>query len=472
MLWSGGAESDLRIAATHARYPDPDWQQREFLASTDERFRPVSVSFGPDGALYVADFYRGIIQDHVFISDQLRAQVEERKLARPPGMGRIWRIVPEQAAANSSTIVDLGAADTPALVAALGHTNGWQRDTAQRLLLARTGKDVRSLLIEALESGSKWQQVHALWTLETRGELTRALALTAARSNNAELARQALAAGAGLFRARDSLALLKLREDDQRYQQAAIDLLALHNNKRKVREQLIERIQSGADKPYVLAGLRAAARGQESEVVLALQSASSAPQVELLAQQMLGNGLADSSAQLALLDALAATAKQEETQWSRAVLNGLFAATRTDSFERVLLPSPHPLFASDSALPLWPAIARARQAFTWPDDELAAQLLPLTTEQERRRALGADYFQARCATCHGADGAGVTGLAPALVDSPWVTSNTERLTRVVLHGLQGPIEVNGDAWNGVMPGHAGVPEFTDEVASGLLTFLP
>jgi len=467
-----GAEEELRLKAKHTRYPDPDWQKREFLASTDERFRPVSVGFGPDGALYVADFYRGIIQDHVFISEQLRAQVEQRKLARPPGMGRIWRIVPEQVAANSSASVDLGAAETQALVAALGHTNGWQRDTAQRLLLARTGEEVRSLLVEALESGSKWQQVHALWTLETRGELTRALALAAARSNNEELARQALAAGAGLLRARDALALIEREVDDERYQQAAIDLLALHNDKRKVRLKLLELMQSRAANPYTMAALRAASRGQEIKMLLALKANAAADQIKSLAQQMLGNGLTAGSAQVALLDALAdSTTTASQTDWSKAVMAGLFAATRASSFERVLLPAAHPLFASDSALPLWPAIARARQAFTWPDDQLLAQMQPLTSEQERRRVLGAKYFQQRCATCHGAQDTGIAALAPPLVDSPWVTTNTERLTRVVLHGLQGAIEVNNDTWTGVMPGHAAVPEFTDEVASGLLTFL-
>lgn len=470
-----GAEDRLPRSAEHVRYPDPDWQQREFLASSDERFRPVSVGFGPDGALYVADFYRGIIQDHVFISEQLRTQVQERKLARPPGMGRIWRIVPESAdreleAAENAAVLDLGAANDAELVLALGHSNGWHRDTAQRLLLVRAGKGVKQLLLTALETGSKWQQVHALWTLEGRGELSRAAALAAARSDNGELARQALAAGAGLLRANDALALLKRRVEDERYQQAAIDLLARHNQKRKVRLTLLELMLTRTDNPYAMAGLRAASRGQEAEILLALRPESSATHIEPLAAQMLNSALSQNSAQVALLDGLDA-ATDADMDWSRAILRGLYAATRVTGFERVVLPKPHRLFASDSARELWPAIARARLAFTWPNDELPPQLPPLTAEQKRRSALGASYFAERCATCHGTDGAGITGLAPALVDSPWVTTNTERLVRVVLHGLQGEIEVNEASWNGVMPGHAGVPEFTDEVASGLVTYL-
>ncbi|MCH9662386.1 MAG: cytochrome c, class I, partial [Gammaproteobacteria bacterium] len=82
------AQEGLTLSTQHQLYPHTKWQQVEFLASTDERFRPVDVQLGPDGALYVVDFYRGIIQDHYFLSDQLRAQALERQLDKPLGMGR------------------------------------------------------------------------------------------------------------------------------------------------------------------------------------------------------------------------------------------------------------------------------------------------------------------------------------------------------------------------------------------------
>ena len=504
LVLQSDAESTLMLSATHARYPDPNWQQREFLASTDERFRPVSLGFGPDGALYVLDFYRGIIQDHVFISEQLRAQVEARQLARPPGMGRIWRIVADRAVAAGKPGFDLGAQSNATLVETLGHSNGWQRDTAQRLLLARTDSDVRRLLIAALrDKRSKraqpvaaleptdWRQVHALWTLAGRDELTRALALAAARSDNAELARQELQAGANLFRARDVLALLDVRKADARYQQAAIDLLALHNASKPIRQRLLRLLQTSADNPYQLAALRAAARGQETKILLALRPTATSTGwnteleeptqlLEKLAQQLLHGqamtGVSQNPHDLRpLLDALAHT-EANQINWSKAILRGLFAATRSNDFARIELAQSHALFAQSDPVSLvgadlWPAIARARQAFTWPDDQLLAELRPLTADQERRRVLGEAYFLSRCATCHGADGAGISGLAPELAASPWLHGNTERLVRVLLHGLRGPIEVNGTIWDSVMPGHSGVAEFSDEVASGLLTYL-
>jgi hypothetical protein len=70
----------------------------EFLTSTDERFRPVNACNGPDGALYLVDMYRGIIQHQSFLTHYLIANIQARKLEQPFNMGRIWRIVPEGSA--------------------------------------------------------------------------------------------------------------------------------------------------------------------------------------------------------------------------------------------------------------------------------------------------------------------------------------------------------------------------------------
>ena len=72
-------------------YDDERWGEREFLASTDERFRPVDVTVGPDGALYVVDMYRGIIQQADFMTDFLRKESLRRDLEQPINLGRIYR---------------------------------------------------------------------------------------------------------------------------------------------------------------------------------------------------------------------------------------------------------------------------------------------------------------------------------------------------------------------------------------------
>src|SRR5213075_3224545 len=109
------------------------YDNAEFLASTDERFRPVFLSNAPDGTFYVVDMYRGIIQDRASTTVYLRDHIVSRKLDQPTGLGRIYRVV------HQTTRLDTGApfaSATPAqLVEALSHPNGWRRDTAQRLLV-------------------------------------------------------------------------------------------------------------------------------------------------------------------------------------------------------------------------------------------------------------------------------------------------------------------------------------------------
>src|SRR6185437_16315570 len=62
----------------------------EFLTSTDERFRPVNVTTGPDGALYIVDMYRGILEHERFLTNYLIKNIEQRKLVAPIHRGRIY----------------------------------------------------------------------------------------------------------------------------------------------------------------------------------------------------------------------------------------------------------------------------------------------------------------------------------------------------------------------------------------------
>ena len=69
------------------------YQKGEFLASTDERFRPVNLFSAPDGTIYVVDMYRGVVQDVQFQTDYLKDYIVKHQLELPVGNGRIWRVV-------------------------------------------------------------------------------------------------------------------------------------------------------------------------------------------------------------------------------------------------------------------------------------------------------------------------------------------------------------------------------------------
>ena len=137
----------------------------EFLASTDERFRPVYLSNAPDGTLYIVDAYHGIIQHKGFITEYLRDQILSRKLDQPSGHGRIYRVVHDTT--KRDTPPALSKATPAQLVDVLAHPNGWRRDTAQRLLVERGGRSVVPALKDRAESAPDWRtRLHALWTLD------------------------------------------------------------------------------------------------------------------------------------------------------------------------------------------------------------------------------------------------------------------------------------------------------------------
>ena len=110
----------------------PNDANREFLASSDNWFRPTMLKTGPDGALWIADMYRAVIEHPEWIPDDWEKRLDLRAGSE---QGRIYRVYPVDK--KPRPIPRLDKLDTSQLVAALESPSGWQRDTAQRLLLHR-----------------------------------------------------------------------------------------------------------------------------------------------------------------------------------------------------------------------------------------------------------------------------------------------------------------------------------------------
>jgi mono/diheme cytochrome c family protein/glucose/arabinose dehydrogenase len=151
------------------------YERGEFLASTDERFRPVFIANAPDGTIYIADMYRGIIEHRISITVYLRDQILSRKLDQGTGYGRIYRVVHDLPAVAQDARTGMTTRDAPSglakasperLVELLSHPNGWWRDTAQRLLVERNATSAVPALRKAAESGDARTRLHALWTLD------------------------------------------------------------------------------------------------------------------------------------------------------------------------------------------------------------------------------------------------------------------------------------------------------------------
>jgi putative membrane-bound dehydrogenase-like protein len=149
----------------------------EFLASPDAWFRPVDLANGPDGALYVVDMYRAVIEHPEWVPAELKNRPDERDGS---DRGRIYRITSDQSAGSKpiSTAQSRMERSNPAdLIARLAHPDSWQRDTAARLLLERQDKEDTALLIEATKaSASPLARLRAYWLLQGLGADVRILA--------------------------------------------------------------------------------------------------------------------------------------------------------------------------------------------------------------------------------------------------------------------------------------------------------
>jgi putative membrane-bound dehydrogenase-like protein len=144
-----------------------DEQNVEFLASTDNWFRPVQFANASDGCLYVLDMYREVIEHPWSLPPGIKKHLD---LNAGNDKGRIYRIVPEKFRRRG--LVQLGKATTAELVQTLEHLNGWHRDTAARLLYERQDKSAAPPLREIAERSANYlARVHALYALAGLGEL-------------------------------------------------------------------------------------------------------------------------------------------------------------------------------------------------------------------------------------------------------------------------------------------------------------
>jgi nitrite reductase (NO-forming) len=100
------------------------------------------------------------------------------------------------------------------------------------------------------------------------------------------------------------------------------------------------------------------------------------------------------------------------------------------------------------------------------DASTAMQMGALTKEQQI--AAGKALYAGTCSACHQESGAGLEGVFPPLAKSDYLMADAKRSLSVVLHGLHGPITVNGKAFNSVMPP---MSQLNDDEIANILTFV-
>lgn len=237
--------------------------QPDFLKSDDPWFRPVDIKLGPDGCLYVADFYNRIIGHY---------EVPLNHPGRDKERGRIWRIVYRgtdgKAKAPAPPRSDWTKAAVLDLVADLGHPNLVVRMTATNQLAERGGEDVVQAVRQAMKpETSPFQRRHGLWVLERLGKLPDEILTAAIGDIDAGVRVHAMR----VLSERKELAPVwrkrvfdRLNDPDAFVQRAAVDALGRHPSPDNIRPLLTLRRAVPKDDTHLLHTVRMALRDQFS----------------------------------------------------------------------------------------------------------------------------------------------------------------------------------------------------------------
>lgn len=389
---------DIKTTAEHA------WDDKEFLASTDEGFRPVNLYNGPDGAMYVVDMHRGIVEYAAFSTPYYNRGIAAKKLDTLQHAGRILRIKNQDKGLEK--IPKLEKMSPSELVGLFNSKKGWLRDRAQQLLIFGQHKSVvPELKSLAQNSGNAISAIHALHTLNGLDELTFDFIQKIAASQHPMLTAHAL------------LLLRKFNET-----QNVLPMTELVNN-------LISRNDKMTDL-YVAVSL-----GPWVEI----SNHTFFPALLKLSQRYSDRGIYQ--------EAIVTSLKGLEEEFEP-----LSQSKAKGSPDNIL----HDLLTNTMR------------------NKKEGKMNSIYIEQKASknpRAHGMALFRSTCAACHSVTGEGIEHLAPPLDRSQYVHGSSKKLAMIILHGLEGPIHVDGQSqkFNGSMPNFAN--NFSDKEIADIITYL-
>jgi putative heme-binding domain-containing protein len=233
-------------------------EQPDFLTCDDPWFRPVDLKLGPDGAIYVADFYNRIIGHY---------EVPLTHPGRDHERGRIWRIVYRGPDGNGKPMAfraDWNKATIAELVGDLANPNLVVRMKAMSQLVQRGGADVIEAVKRVMQPTSEpTQRVHGLWVLERLHALDDRLLETAFHDSESGVrvhAMRILAARTEMTASQRRQAELALRDPEAFVQRTAAEALGRHPSAESLVALLALRHEVPADDTHLLYVVRKALR--------------------------------------------------------------------------------------------------------------------------------------------------------------------------------------------------------------------
>ncbi len=483
----------------------------EFLASTDERFRPVFLSNAPDGTLYVVDMYRGVLEHRLSMTEYLRDQILARELAEPIGMGRIYRVVHETTRRDATRFPD--APSTLHLVTLLSHANGWWRDTAQRLVVERGDRTGAAALIALAGTAPDWRtRLHALWTLDGIDALAPAIVGRALQDGSRDVRASAVRlAERWLGEPNHPLqaeVLGRLQDTDWAVRrQLAASLGALPAAARDDAAVLL--LSAHGDDPVAVDAAISGLRGSESAVMGRLigEGTTQTPQRDA-AITMLAATVVRGAQEADVQGLFAWMVDDQRPFWQRSALvrgaevallgaampgtpprrggdtadvpcptcpGGRAGPGGAYAYPRPATPAggragdrlrvnrePLPLTRLAPGDTLWPRVTAILARVSWPGKPGdAAPVRVLTAAEQRRFDAGREVYKNICQACHQPDGRGQGVLAPSLTDGAFTLGPPGIAARILLQGKEGAF--------GLMPPIGST--LSDEQIASVLTYI-
>lgn len=494
------------------------YENKEFLASDDERCRFVNTYVGPDGCLYVLDMYRGVIQHKTYVTTFLRRQIEERQLEKPIGMGRIYRIVRKDNPPDH-TPPALGSMPSEELVGQLAHANAWYRETSQRLLVERNDNAaVKGLREMAIGHENPLARIHALWTLQGMRDLDGPTLLAAGQTDDPKVQMQVLrlaesfagkeevaplialatqyanapsyemdlqlALSVGMLADVDHpeaydvlLAVLSRHADDRLFRHAVISGLEGKEAAMLARMDQSDDALATLTEDLTAAMVKATDNGTQTigSLLELIDSERYADQPEQRLEML--NNLARQSIEQDREDVLELLIQRMSAQDApldeqRAILTGITEANKPGNQPVDLAGEPE-LFARWADAP--PEGLEA--LVTKLDETFIYEKVVISDDMAEQIQRGMMVFAAQCVSCHQADGQMVPTQGPPLAGSDWVHGNQRMLSALMLNGAGGPIVVSGTLYSTTtdpsiaasMPAFG--PALNDQEIADVLTFI-
>ena len=374
---------------------------KEFLASYDRGFRPVSLSNGPEGSMYIVDMHIGMLQHYAFLSPYLKKLSKQKQFDTLIDLGRILKISNQKSIKND--LLDFDRLSAKQLVKLLDDKNGWVRDHAQQFIIFKNVTEtIQGLNTMVQEVDRPIAQLHALYTLKGLGVLSFDTLISVARTSSPQVTASAIV----------------LLEDHVSSEKSA--------RVKQLFAELIQRNNVTIDLYISTTVGTWASTGQQDFF----------PFIQTLSEKYEGHELFN-EAILSGIGGMEKALKENIVNPNEGIMQGF-----ADIEKRKKMNRPNSIYLEASG-------------------------------REDARTVGAKLFRQICASCHAPDGSGIDGLAPPLMNSEYMTKPHERLALIVLHGLEGPVHVNGTLYElgHVMPGLLNNEKLTDEDIADIIAYV-